>query len=256
MFQFKHIITAILSSVIITSCGEKKIDNAIVTTQSTSVKGDLAEFISIENGNYEIADEIGGKMAVKVNALKSYADDVEKLKITFTASLLDASGMPLSGVDDFRIDYQGEEKIKTLLKNGTGQEIISFRGFFGGYKTEKYATKVKSFSVSSSLKQKKVKKKSNQTNETVTSSINTAKASNKWDKTLDTYSDYVDQYVVLMKKASKGDLDAMSEYPSMMQKANKFNAQLKDAGNDLTPKQLKRMTAIQLKMTNALYDIQ
>ncbi|WP_298347923.1 DUF6591 domain-containing protein [uncultured Dokdonia sp.] len=256
MNQIKLILTVIILSIIISSCEEKKIDNAIVSPQSTSVKGDLTEFISIENGNYEIADGNGGKMAVKINALKPYPDDIKKLKITFTASLLDANGMPLSGVNDFKIDYQGEEKIKTLLKNGIGQEVISFKGFFGDYKSEKYANKVKSFSVSSSLKQKKVKSKSNQTNKAVTSPTSTAKASNKWDKTLDTYSEYVDQYVVLMKKANKGDLDALSEYPSMMQKATKLNEQLKDAGNDLTPKQLKRMTAIQTKMTNALYDMQ
>ena len=78
------------------------------------------------------------------------------------------------------------------------------------------------------------------------------------DKMLDDYENYVDQYIVYLKKASKGDMTALSEYPSLMEKANQLQSSLQEAqnNNNFSADQMKRMVSIQQKMTNAAIDMQ
>ena len=46
------------------------------------------------------------------------------------------------------------------------------------------------------------------------------------DSQLKVYSDFVDEYIALMKKANKGDASAMQKYPALMKKAEKSSKEL------------------------------
>ena len=46
------------------------------------------------------------------------------------------------------------------------------------------------------------------------------------DSQLKDYSDFVEEYIVLMKKASKGDASALNRYPALMKKAEKSGKKL------------------------------
>ncbi len=76
----------------------------------------------------------------------------------------------------------------------------------------------------------------------------------KWDKLLDEYEKYVDQYINTYKKAMKGDMTAMGEYVKLAEKAQKLAEQLEDAEDDMSAAQLKRYAKITEKMTKALMD--
>ncbi|WP_310559837.1 DUF6591 domain-containing protein [Flavobacterium sp.] len=82
----------------------------------------------------------------------------------------------------------------------------------------------------------------------------TSTGSQDYDKMLDDYEEYVDEYVKFYKKAMKGDTDALSEYPAMMEKATEFQKSIQEAqGNDqLSVKQITRMSEIQTKMLHAM----
>ena len=82
-----------------------------------------------------------------------------------------------------------------------------------------------------------------------TSSIN-----NDYDKMLNDYENYVDQYLIVYKKAMNGDQTAMIEYPELLSKAEELqkSMQLADRGGDLSTQQLKRMNDINFKMLNAM----
>lgn len=84
--------------------------------------------------------------------------------------------------------------------------------------------------------------------------IESESVSEDWDKMLDDYEEYVDQYVVLYKKAMKGDNSAITEYPALMEKANELQQSMEKAQNDnnLSPDQITRMTKIQTKMMKAM----
>jgi hypothetical protein len=75
--------------------------------------------------------------------------------------------------------------------------------------------------------------------------------SSNWDKVLGDYDKFADQYIKLFKKAQAGDMSALSEYSSVLEKAEKLSSQLENAGSDLTSAQLAKFTKIQTKIANA-----
>ena len=57
-------------------------------------------------------------------------------------------------------------------------------------------------------------------NESISSS---STSSADWDSMLDSYEQYVNKYIALLKKASNGDMTAMAEYAGLMQKAQELS---------------------------------
>jgi hypothetical protein len=92
---------------------------------------------------------------------------------------------------------------------------------------------------------------STSTNATSNNTSNASMNNNgDWDKMLDDYEDYIDQYIILYKKAIKGDQSAILEYPQMLAKASSLqSSMLKAQGNNqLSVKQLNRLSTIIMKM--------
>ena len=73
------------------------------------------------------------------------------------------------------------------------------------------------------------------------------------DDQLKEYSDFVDEYIVLMEKASKGDLSALQKYPALLEKAEASSKELdvlhKDGNIDADC--WKKYNEINNRMTNA-----
>ncbi len=78
--------------------------------------------------------------------------------------------------------------------------------------------------------------------------------SNDYDKMLNDYENYVDQYLILYKKAMNGDQTAMMEYPELISKAEALEHSMKEAekSGSLSGQQLKRMNDISFKMLGAM----
>lgn len=79
-------------------------------------------------------------------------------------------------------------------------------------------------------------------------------AGDNWDKLLNEYEKYVDQYIKTYKKAMKGDMLAMSEYVKLAEKAQKLADKLDKAKGEMTDAQMKRYLKITNKMTEALLE--
>ncbi len=80
-------------------------------------------------------------------------------------------------------------------------------------------------------------------------SSSTSSSSEDWDSLLDSYSEYVDQYVALAKKAKNGDETTMSEAAELVVKANEMNSKLVGAKGDMSASQWTRYMKITAKMT-------
>ena len=82
----------------------------------------------------------------------------------------------------------------------------------------------------------------------------TIENSSDFDKMLIDYENYVDQYLIMYKKAMNGDQTAMTEYPALMEKAQELEQSMKDAQNnkELTVQQAKKMNDINFKMLEAM----
>lgn len=81
-----------------------------------------------------------------------------------------------------------------------------------------------------------------------------ATSSKDWNKILDDYDDYIDEYIKYYKKAKNGDTSALQEYPKLMEKAETLQKSLDKASKDnsLSSEQISRLTKIQSKIINAI----
>ena len=82
-----------------------------------------------------------------------------------------------------------------------------------------------------------------------------ATGSEDWDSMLDSYEEYVDKYIVLVKKAAKGDMSAMAEYAGLMQKAQDLSDKMNGAQGDMSASQWARYLKITTKMTTAAQEM-
>ncbi len=85
-------------------------------------------------------------------------------------------------------------------------------------------------------------------------SYSTNSSSKNWDKLLEDYEKYVNQYIKFYKKAQNGNMSALQEYPNLLKKAEKLQRSLEKAKNDnsLSVSQLQKLNRIQFKMLNAI----
>lgn len=79
-----------------------------------------------------------------------------------------------------------------------------------------------------------------------------AKSNSNIDKLLDDYEAYMDQTIKLAKKAQNGDMSAMTEYSSLLEKAEKLNSDIEKYEGDMTPAQAARFQKIAAKAASAM----
>jgi hypothetical protein len=65
---------------------------------------------------------------------------------------------------------------------------------------------------------------------------------------LDKYEKYVDDYIALMKKARNGNVSALEDASSLMEKALELAEELEKEQGDMSVSEAKRMAAIYEKM--------
>ena len=86
------------------------------------------------------------------------------------------------------------------------------------------------------------------------SDSNTSSNSTDWDAILSSYEQYVDKYISYVKKAANGDMNALAEYPSLMEKAQEFSDKMSNAQDDMTAAQWSRYMKITNKMSTAMQE--
>jgi hypothetical protein len=249
---------------------------AKVKAERVDISGDLVEYIQVVQNEYEVVDvqKLYGRLSIKIKALQSLPlDKIEENDFELSASLLADKGIPISGVNEFKINYNSKEKLKSLLKFGSGEEIISLETYLGGYDEEKYASIVKTFTVFSKIKKKEVNSttsknhhidksinlntKSNVVDNKTTVNLKESDIENDWDEMLDNYEEFINEYIKFYNKAMKGDASAISKYITLMEKALSLQESMLNAqnNNELSIKQVQRMIDIQLIMTNGILEL-
>jgi hypothetical protein len=119
------------------------------------ITGDLKDYLEIVPNQYEITYDFGGKISVLISGKRKIPENILKnKKIELNLSLFDSSGIPLSGIEDFSICEPSIDKIKIILKEGSGQDAIQFESPIGlnSYKPEQHAEKAKKFKINSIIK--------------------------------------------------------------------------------------------------------
>ncbi len=90
-------------------------------------------------------------------------------------------------------------------------------------------------------------KKQSKTNK----SSSSASSSADWNKVLDSYEQYADKYIAVMKKVSAGDASAYAEMAELLQQCNDLSEKLEAANDDMNPSQIARFQKIMNKFATA-----
>ncbi len=119
--------------------------------------------------------------------------------------------------------------------------------------SDKFPESTTSFSINSKLiengNETAVTSESSENNFSTDVETLSSNGNEDWDKMLDDYEEYVTEYLKFYKQAMKGDQSALSEYPSLMEKATALSESMQQAqtDNQLNAMQINRMVKIQTK---------
>ena len=81
--------------------------------------------------------------------------------------------------------------------------------------------------------------------------VENSSSSEDWDAILDSYENYMNQYIKVLKKVNAGDASAYSEMLSLMEECNELNEKLSSASDNMSVAQMNRFQKIAAKFASA-----
>lgn len=262
---------------VLTSCSGSN-SKTISPTSTEFTSGELAKYVEIVDEPAELTylEKDGAipaqyiRLTVTLKKIKDGFENTDAHDIEITGllavamvNLVDKDGMEVQNVS---VQSENMLNLKKLLtgKKGDTAEII-FEAEFHTDEARKWFDEVERFTpyltgditVNSSLSYNNMPdstsdmednddEEENEDSEAFSSDSD----SKDWDGLLDSYEEYVDEYVSFFKKASNGDMDALSEYPSLLEKAQSLSDELSGAQGSMSSSQWSRYMRITNKMAN------
>lgn len=249
---------AFASMMALTSCGGSSIGEFTVDAKgATNVRCRpklIDDFIEIKQGTYP----------VKYNEGKVYFSvDLVVVKEIDKASMakyqLDEFEASVRDMDDNFIDQfdaaDAQAKYAKLINANVGDVVeVTFVSDEGTEEEQK--------TLGAAIKKIKIRFKAEEQEEPESNSysystsydneesMSSTTSSADWDKILDDYEKYADACIRLSKKVQEGDMTAMSEYTTMLEKLSSLGEKLQNAG-EMTSSQMARYTKITTKMSKA-----
>ena len=257
MKTFKYFTISIMA-ICIAACGGKKNseekETIVLTPETTRISGDLGDYFNVVDKEYTVTDDWGDLVTIEVERTDmDYSFDLKGVEPYGT------SGKGITGHAGFGIEIIDEDG------NVIEKTAATASGLSGMYSSDdmKEALKLKagetgtvrwSFHFDSDKKPAKFRltssyeevdssnwdSNSSSSDDDDSYSSSSSSGSQDWDALLDSYEQYVDKYISLMKKASKGDMSAMAEYPALMEKAQEVSERIKDAKDEMSSSQMAR----------------
>ena len=222
MKTIKILVIAFMA-LVISSCSQSKEDKFLA---------DLESFVeSIEDSNYDYLKENFDTMS------KTFFSKVEKLygvdlgKSDHVLECVESSGLVLNDQQKEKA-YELEERVIKRM---------------GELKEEKKKER-------EARREKRKDLESMDTDSDDDDEISSS-SSEDWDELLESYEEYVDKYISYIKKASNGDMDALSEYPALLKKAQEFSDKMKNAQSDMSASQWAKYNKITMKMLEAAQEM-
>ena len=266
-----------LAAIMLVSCGGgKKSEPAAANSQPVVIKpksstvkpemnaiqGPLRGCYEVVQKDYKFKKDYGRLVSIELKRTDKELP-FDKKKAT-AASIYSVDGSTPIKVD-FRVDFMDEDKTIVETYNAcdySSEDIIGIlqlaSGDTGIIRCKIYDDDIKptSFRITSVVEDSSGGEISylddeDSSTESQTDLSDATSGSADWDKLLDSYEEYVDKYISFMSKAQNGDMNALTEYPALLEKAQELGNELSAAQGSLSASQLSRY----LKITNKLTTI-
>ena len=278
MKVLKYFLMVVLT-VCLTSCGSKGDENS-VTLKVEAELGPLADYIEVADQEVvvKMSDEKEDSVDYKVIQSSLALEVIESVatkyssNFDFEVEVLDKDHVEIVTLPNYEIEpnYDRDNgKLKYVIYAGSVRAQMKNRAKVAEFTPEDQEkwNKILKEGVyivikprSSNQEYEEYKGKSSNT-EVIDSSSSTitededesisssSTGSADWDSMLDSYEQYVNKYIALMKKASNGDMTTMAEYAGLMQKAQELSDKISGAQGDMSASQWARYMKITTKMT-------
>lgn len=251
------------------SCGGPKDATKELEISNAEVLGDSADVVSIVDGTYTLVGvvptDITQTLSIKIKLRLERPIQDKDLHISgWNLEILDKNGTSL--LDKLILKDSEDSKLLKFVTEGKEGEEKEFTFQYCIANGDLYkkimndAANINLKDVSFYKEQYYSSESSEVTDEETTDTDSNTDvesddiSSNNVDEILKTYSEYVDKYIKFMKKAANGDLSAMTEYASLLKKAQEFDEKLKEVKGDMTTAQMNKFLEIQKKMLSAMQE--
>lgn len=232
----------------------------VVKVYDVEISGFVGKYIDIVDGEYMFTND--GKDGFITVEFELIAKPKEILCVDYVYGGLriNATGINKviynTGTYGFKTERIERKKIMDLINIGNigDKKSVSFLwDYFGLSSSKEIRKKVYNEAISLEVLDNEsfifCSQKENESSNS--SSSNYSSSSNNWDKVLDSYEDYIDNYIKLLKKANDGDVSALTEYVKMMEDATDLAEKLDNASDELTAKQMTKFLKLQTKLVDS-----
>lgn len=275
---------ALMLTLFIASCvnsGNSDNPNEIKLELETDLGG-LGEFLTVDGDEVMIKlDSIGGNItlasSIGVNVNKAvaakYSGDLD-----LKAEILDKNHISISSFPRFELEtsrVNDNEDFDHVLFPGKKWAMVKSTQESWSEEDQKQWEKIKKEGayLRITCRGKEYKPYTNTTNETSETPdtndsdrnidsdtenedvVSSSSDSEDWDAVLNSYDKYVDQYISLLKKAKNGDMNALTEYPALMEKAQNLSDKMANAKDNMSPSQWAKYNKITMKMAKAAEEL-
>lgn len=261
----------ILVPLVLTSCGSsnKKTETEAEENKTVELKpyqkkiqGYLSDVFEIVDGTYKIETKrsilLEGKIQVKIKSIGTgnpqdygFRDDSRgPLYLT----ICDKDGQPIANLTEIPSGYESDALLKDMTSKEGEENWILFKENLDAAIPAEAATFIIASKQIEEIKRDASLKDETSDSDTESDELSSSSSTEDWDKLMDDYEEYVDQFIKMMEKANKEDnMDALMEYPDLIEKAKDLEKSLKKAknANSLSSKQAKRLMQIEMKMVKA-----
>ena len=262
MKVLKYFLMVVLT-VCLASCGGKNSSGSKesfdVTVDNTTIGGKLSQYFSLEDKTYKYEKGIIDKVTVELKCIEPLP---ENLKAYIGVEVLDENGTVICAgkadawsFDDFDV-----------LRQATPGQVVTITIDNHEKLGDNTPAKIRLSSIveeeeepsgssSSSESSDDSSVSSDDSSDDDKSTSRSSTASADWDSMLNSYEQYVNKYIALVKKASNGDMTAMAEYAGLMQKAQELSDKMNGAQGEMSASQWARYMRITTKMTKAAQEM-
>lgn len=253
--KFFAIMALAIVTLTFTSCGGGKKSDGLdeVKVDNTTIGGKLSKYFSIVDKTYKYKKDIIDEVTVELTCIEPLPED---MVAWIGIEVLDENGVVIAADEP-----NGNNEFKELFSQASPGQTVSIK--VRNYENVEEQKPVK-IRLSSILKEAS-KEESNSSNsehkstEVVNDSIDSgsptsssAKPSRDWDAYLDSYEQYVDKYISLAKKTLEGDVSVLTEYNSLMEKAQELSSEMEKSHGEMSASQWSRYMSILGKMTQGM----
>ena len=258
----------VVLAVCLASCGGKKSSDSEtsfdVTVDNTTIGGKLSQYFSLEDKTYKyqrVEEDPWAYDNVTVE-LKCIQPLPENLIAYIGVEVLDENGTVISAG---KADYDSFHDYE-VLRQATPGQVVTVKILNRERLGENTPVKIRLSSIveeetkpsessSSSEGSDDSSVSSDDSSDEEKSISSSSTSSADWDSMLDSYEQYVNKYIALLKKAANGDMSAMAEYAGLMQKAQELSDKMNGAQGDMSASQWARYMKITTKMSTAAQEM-